>query len=75
MVLSNYTESTHSKGGCSEFRLKIVLKDDNTYPGAERIGIFYFRLFLLSRKASNATIKLPKDIIKPNIPMKIVMIS
>ena len=36
---------------------------------------FYFRLFLLSRKASNATIKLPKDISKANIPMKIEMIS
>ena len=36
---------------------------------------FYLRLFLLSRKASNATIKLPKDISKANIPMKIVMIS
>jgi len=32
-------------------------------------------LFLLSRKASNATIKLPKDISNANIPMKIEMIS
>ena len=42
---------------------------------------FYFRLlfleelFSLSRKASNATIKLPKDISNANIPMKIEMIS
>ena len=36
---------------------------------------FYLRLFLLSRKASNANIKLPKDISKANIPMKIEMIS
>nr|DAX31450.1 MAG TPA: hypothetical protein [Caudoviricetes sp.] len=36
---------------------------------------FYFRLFLLSRKASNAITKLPKDISRANIPMKIEMIS
>nr|DAH48487.1 MAG TPA: hypothetical protein [Caudoviricetes sp.] len=36
---------------------------------------FYLRLFLLSRKASNANIKLPKDISKANIPMKIETIS
>ena len=42
---------------------------------ADRIGIFYFRLFLLSRKASNATIKLPKVNNKVKIPRKIVMIS
>ena len=39
------------------------------------IGIFYFFLFLLSRKARNATTKLPKDISNANIPMKIEMIS
>ena len=38
-------------------------------------GHFYLRLFLLSRKAIIATIKLPKDISKAKIPMKIVMIS
>ena len=36
---------------------------------------FYFFLFLLSRKARNATIKLPKDISKANISMKIEIIS
>ncbi len=38
---------------------------------------YFFRLFFLSlsRKASNATIKLPKDISKANIPMKIEVIS
>lgn len=38
---------------------------------------FYFRLFLflLSRKASNAIIKQPKDVSKANIPIKIEMIS
>lgn len=44
-------------------------------PFADRIGIFYFFLFLLSRKARNATIKLPEDINKANIPIKIEMIS
>lgn len=36
---------------------------------------YFFLLFLLSRKVRNAIIKLPKDINKANIPMKIVMIS
>lgn len=42
---------------------------------------FYFRLlfleelFLVLRKASNATMKLPKDTSKANIPIKIEMIS
>lgn len=40
-------------------------------------GHYFFRLWSLSlsRKASNATIKLPKDISKANIPMKIETIS
>ena len=36
---------------------------------------FYFRLFLLSRKASNAINKLPKDINNANTPIKTEMIS
>jgi len=36
---------------------------------------FYFRLFLLSRKASNAMIKLPKDNSNANIPVKLEIIS
>lgn len=42
---------------------------------ADRIGFFYFLLFLLSRKARNATIKLPKVANSVSIPMKIDMIS
>lgn len=38
-------------------------------------AFYFFLLFLLSRKVRNAIIKLPKDINKANIPMKIVMIS
>jgi hypothetical protein len=45
------------------------------YPVADRIGIFYFLRFLLSRKASNATIKLPKETIRLVIPINIMMIS
>ena len=37
--------------------------------------LFLEELFSLSRKASNSTIKLPKDISNANIPMKIEMIS
>ena len=59
---------------CSEFRLMNVL-NDTAYPVGRQDRHFYFRLFLLSRKASNATIKLPKDINNANIPMKIEMIS
>lgn len=48
---------------------------DTAHPVCRRVGIFYFFLFLLSRKARNATIKLPKDINKANIPIKIEIIS
>ena len=57
-----------------------VLKD-TAYPVGRQDRHFYFRLlfleelFSLSRKANNATIKLPKDISNANIPMKIEMIS
>ena len=65
---------------CSEFRLMNVLKD-TAYPVGSQDRHFYFRLlfleelFSLSKKASNATIKLPKDISNANIPMKIEMLS
>ncbi|MCM1172053.1 MAG: hypothetical protein NC393_07985 [Clostridium sp.] len=36
---------------------------------------YFFLLFLLSRKVRNATIKLPKEISKPIIPMNIKIIS
>lgn len=73
-----YYNSTKGKrplqSGCSEFRLRNVLTD-TAYPVGRQDRHFYFRLFLLSRKASNATIKLPKEISNANIPMKIEMIS
>ena len=71
----NNTKRKHPlQSGCSEFRLRNVLTD-TAYPVGRQDRHFYFRLFLLSRKASNATIKLPKDISNANIPMKIEMIS
>ena len=54
----------------------MIVLTDTAYPVGRQDRHFYFRLlFLLSRKASNATIKLPKDISNANIPMKIEMIS
>ena len=44
-------------------------------PFADGMGIFYFRLFLLSRKASNAMSIHPKEISKPIIPRKTIMVS
>ncbi len=44
-------------------------------PLADRIGIFYFFLFLLSRKARNVTTELPKVINKVNILKKTEIIS
>ena len=55
--------------------LGLCVHKDVAYPGADRIGIFYFRLFLLSRKASNAMTKPPKETSKAKIPIKTVMIS
>ena len=54
----------------------MIVLTDTAYPVGRQDRHFYFRLlFLLSRKAGNATIKLPKDISNANIPMKIEMIS
>ena len=48
---------------------------NTAYPVGRQDRHFYFRLFLLSRKVSNATMKLPKAIIKPIIPINIIIIS
>lgn len=45
------------------------------HPVCRQDGHFYFRLFLLSRKAINATMKPPKDMSKPNIPIITIMVS
>lgn len=58
-----------------EFPSELVSLYRDARPGANRAGIFYLRLFLLSRKASNATIRPPKVNNRVNIPKKIEMIS
>lgn|GEM_PF-6307431 len=66
---NNIKESTHSKSGCSTLNVKCPY---GHRPSCVLTGwAFYFRLFLLSRKAIIATSKLPKDIINANIPIKI----
>ncbi len=67
-------ESTHSNGGCSWLEGKLSLRTPPIL-WIRQDRHFYFRLFLLSRKANNATIKLPKVNNKVNIPRKIEMIS
>ena len=64
------------QSGCSKF---IAILSLRTPPilWVRQDRHFYFRLFLflLSRKASNAIIKQPKDVSKANIPIKIERIS
>ena len=48
---------------------------DTAYPVDQTGWAFYLRLFLLSRKAIITTIKLPKDMSRASIPMKIEIIS
>ena len=54
-------------------KMTIVLTD-TAYPVGRQDRHFFY-LLLLSRKASNATIRLPKVNNSVKIPMKIVMIS
>ncbi len=73
----NYTrESTHSKVDAPSLSRFLSLRTPPIL-WFRQDRHFYFRLFLflLSRKASNAVIKQPKDISKANIPIKIEMIS
>ena len=51
-----------------------VLKDI-AHPVGGQDGYFYFRLFLLSRKAMNAMINPAKAMSKLNIPMITMMVS
>ena len=48
---------------------------DTAYPVCRQDRHFYFRLFLLSRKASNAITRLPKTHNNVNMPRKIERIS
>ena len=66
-------ESTHSKVDAPRWFLNVLT--DIAYPVCRQDRHFYFRLFLLLRKASNAITKLPKAHNNVNMPMKIERIS
>ena len=68
-----HRKSTHSKVDASD-SAKMSLRTPPILL-ADRIGFFYFFLFLLSRKARNAIIKLPKAANSVSMPMKIEIIS
>ena len=66
-------ESTHSKVDAPRWFLNVLT--DTAYPVCRQDRHFYFRLFLLLRKASNAITRLPKAHNNVNMPMKIERIS
>ena len=73
MLSSNCKGKHPLQSGCSQNRL--IVLTNIAYPVCRQDRHFYFRSFLLSRKASNAINKLPKDISKAIIPIKTDMIS
>ena len=73
MLSSNCKGKHPFQSGCS--RIWWLVLTDTAYPVGRQDRLFYFRSFLLSRKASNAINKLPKDISKANTPIKTEMIS
>lgn len=73
MLLYLYKKSTHSKADAPGLRTVFM---NNAYPVVRQDRHLYlFLSFLLSRKASNAMIKQPKDINNANIPIKIETVS
>ena len=72
-IINLQKESTHSKVDAP--KVELIVLTDVAYPVGRQDRHFYFRLFLLSRKASNAINKLPKDFSKANTPIKTEMIS
>lgn len=71
---SNHKKSTHSKGGCS--RIGLYALTGSAYPVCRQDRhLYFFLLFLLSKKVRNATIKLPKEIRRLIIPINIKIIS
>jgi hypothetical protein len=73
LCYSNHKKSTHSMVDAPG--LVLPLKMRGAHSVCRRGGHYFLCLFLLSRKASNAMTKLPKDISKPIIPINIKMIS
>lgn len=63
MVLSN-KESTHSNVDAPDLRLIYLSLLIGAYPVCRQDRLYFLRLFLLSRKASNATTNIPAAIIK-----------
>ena len=61
------------QSGCSRIVLNVLT--DTAYPVCRQDRHFYFRLFLLSRKASNAITRLPKAHNNVSMPRKIERIS
>ena len=55
--------------------VRLSVLTNTAYPVGRQDRHFYFRLFLLSRKASNAITRLPKAHNNVNITMKIEMFS
>ena len=55
--------------------IELFVLTDDAYPVGRQDRHFYFLLLLLSRKASNAINKLPKDINKANISIKTEIVS
>ena len=66
-------ESTHSKVDAPSGFIYLLLRGASPVCRQERH--FYFRLFLFSRKVSNAMSKPPKDVNKDNIPKKTIIVS
>ena len=66
-------ESTHSKVDAPRWFLNVLT--DTAYPVCRQDRHFYFRLFLLLRKASNAITRLPKAHNNVSMPRKIERIS
>ena len=66
-------ESTHSKVDAPSGVNYLLLRGASPVCRQERH--FYFRLFLFSRKVSNAMSKPPKDVNKDNIPKKTIIVS
>ena len=56
-------------------RKRLNVLTNTAYPVGRRGRHFYFHLFLLSRKVSNAMMKPPKEINKAKIPKKTIIIS
>ena len=61
------------QSGCSRIVLNVLT--DTAYPVCRQDRHFYFRLFLLSRKASNAITRLPKAHNNVSMPRKIERLS